>query len=46
MTKEVNNKEAEDCLNTSDSNMNMNKVSEKVGEEEVENAEESVSPVL
>ena len=41
--QEVNNKEAEDCLNTSDSNMNMNKVSEKVGEEEVE---ESVSLVL
>ena len=39
----MNNKEAEDCLNTSDSNMNMNKVSEKVGEEEVE---ESVSLVL
>ena len=41
--QEVNNKEAEDCLNTSDSNMNMNKFSEKVGEEEVE---ESVSLVL
>ena len=25
VSKEVNNKEAEDCLNTSDSNMNMNK---------------------
>ena len=46
VSKEVNNKEAEDCLNISDSNMNMNKVSNKVGEEEVENAEESVSPVL
>ena len=42
----MNNKEAEDCLDTSDSNMNMNKVSEKFGEEEVENAEGSISPVL
>ena len=33
-------------LITSDSNMNMNKVSKKVGEEKVKNAEESVSPVL
>ena len=28
VSKEVNNKEAEDVLNTSDSNMNINKVSE------------------
>ena len=29
--KEVNNKEAEDCLNTRDSNMNMNKSMKRLG---------------
>ena len=46
VSKEVNNNEAEDCLNTSDSNMKMSKVSEKVEEEEVKNAEKYVFTVL